>query len=163
MELQVKTLKYIFSFLFRKTKTYCINVLDFIAYSEYYYYFSVVIAVTTIFFKGAIAHTIWNVIAFTWLISWLYILHATISKQEDTIKQLEDDLEATKQVLDYDILVDNLAPIMHDIWSKDVYQLDQPTQQELDRAGTTYYNLSESDKEHNRAKARLIIDWFDEQ
>lgn len=149
----------IFRWLFRKLKTFTINMLDFFAYNRYYNWISVVISLICVFNVGPIWNTIWTLIVFTWIIGWIH----EIADKDEEIARLEKALEATGQALDYDLLVDNLAPIMHDIWANDVYNLKNPTTDELERANTKYNDLSDNDKEHNKKKAQLIIDWLDEQ
>lgn len=152
-------IKSIFSSLFRKLKRYSINMLDFFAYNTYYNYISFIILLICIFNRTPIWNVIWSFIVITNAIGLIY----EIFDKNKKIARLEKALEATGQALDYDLLVDNLAPIMHDIWSKDVYNLENPTTDELERANTKYNDLSDNDKEHNKKKAQLIIDWLDEQ
>lgn len=152
-------IKSIFSSLFRKLKRYSINMLDFFAYNTYYNYISFIILLICIFNRTPIWNVIWSFIVITNAIGLIY----EIFDKNKKIARLEKALEATGQALDYDLLVDNLAPIMHDIWSKDVYNLENPTTDEFGRANTKYNDLSDNDKEHNKKKAQLIIDWLDEQ
>lgn len=149
----------IFYWLFRKFRTYSINMLDLFAYNTYYTWISTTIAIISILSFGPVYNIIWNLIVLTWILGWIYKVY---DKNKEIVR-LEKALEATGQVLDYDLLVDRLAPIMHNIWAQDVYNLENPTQDEFGRANTLYRNLSESDKEHNKKKAQLIIDWLDEQ
>lgn len=151
-------IKSIGSWLLRKATKYTLAMLDFFAYNKYYTWGSIIVGIISLFNVGPIWSIIWNFIILTWILGWTHEI-ADLQEENEQLKTVLRELTSDENnFISYDTFIDQVAAALHYVWAEDIKSLSNPTEDELARANTPYYDLSDKDKDHNRRKADKLIE-----